>query len=90
MSFLLSVIPGWHQEFTTAANHDLLTEGPQPAVKVVGIRINDVTSGTSLSLKMGGTTVTYDNLAEGEVLTCTFGDIIASGSNVDSVIVYYL
>lgn len=88
MSFLTSVIPGWHRKFTSAADHNFYEEGPR-ALRVVGIRINDVTSGGSLSLTLGDQSITYDNLSEGEVLTGEWGGSLASGSNVDSFHVFY-
>jgi hypothetical protein len=84
-----SVIPGAHLKLTTAADRDLNDLKPGGAKFPVGIRINDVTSGGSIVLRMAGSEVAYDNCSEGEVLIGRWDKIEATGSNVDSVIVLY-
>jgi hypothetical protein len=84
-----SVIPAFHKEFTAAADRDLMDLSPSGARMVVGLRINDVTSGTTLALEMSGTNVEYDNLQVGEVLIGRFNKIESTNSTVDSVIVFY-
>lgn len=83
-----AVIPAYHKEFSDA-DSDFMSNAPTGAKKVVAVRVNDVTSGTTLSLDMGGAAVAYDNCAVGEVLVGSFTSINAAG-NVDSVIVYYV
>ena len=89
MSFLDAVIPGSHRLFTTAADRDFLTDGPSDALLVVGIRVDDITSGTDLDLTLGDSHVVYQNLAAGETLTGTFQGLVAATSDVDTIQVFY-
>ena len=89
MSFLDAVIPGGHKLFTTAANHDFLAEGPEDALVVVGLRVNDTTTASALDLVLGADSVLYSNLADGEILTGTFQGLVGATSTADSVIVFY-
>lgn len=84
-----SLIPGTHKEFATSSDQYLEADAPVGGKYVVGIRINDVTSGGSLTLRMGGNEVTYDFCSVGEVLVGRYDKIESTASSVDSVIVYY-
>ena len=89
-AILGSLIPGAHLKLTTAADRDLNDLKPGGAKFPVGIRINDVTSGGSIVLRMAGSEVAYDNCAVGEVISGCFDKIESTSSTVDSVIVYYV
>jgi hypothetical protein len=86
-AFWNAVIPAFHKEFADA-DSDFMDNAPTGAIAVVGIRVNDVTSGTTLSLDMGGAAVAYDSVAVGEEIAGRFTAINAAG-DVDSIIVYY-
>ncbi len=91
MSLFSAIIPSIHKEFATAADKALMgTDKPSNATQVVGLRINDVTSGTTITLRMSGVEVEYDNCAVGEVISGQFDKIESTNSTVDSVIVYYV
>jgi hypothetical protein len=91
MALFSAIIPSFHKEFTAAADRAIMgADKPTNANKVVGIRINDVTSGTTIVLRMSGTEVAYDNCAVGEVISGCFDKIESTSSTVDSVIVYYV
>ncbi len=91
MSLFSAIIPSFHKKFTTGSDVLLMSTGkPTQAQQVVGIRINDVTSGTTITLRMSGVEVEYDNCAVGEVISGQFDKIESTNSTVDSVIVYYV
>lgn len=83
-----AVIPAFHKEFADS-DVDFMANAPTGARAVVGVRVNDVGSGTTLSLDMGGVAVAYDNCAVGEELAGRFTSMNAA-STVDSIIVYYI
>ena len=91
MALFSAVIPSFHKEHATPSSDvNFLTSKPTGASAVVGIRINDVSSGTTLELKMGGADVEYDNCAVGEEIAGNFTGTTAAGTTVDSIIVYYV
>ena len=90
MALFSAIIPSFHKEFATGSDQDLQGSAPTGASKVVGLRINDVASGTTIVLRLGGAEVAYDNCAAGEELAGSFDKIESTGTLVDSVIVYYV
>ena len=87
-AFFNAVIPAFVKEFADA-DSDFMTNAPTGAKAVCGIRVNDVTGGTTLSLDIGGSAVAFDNVAVGEEIAGRFTAINAAG-NVTSIHVYYV
>jgi hypothetical protein len=91
MALFSAVIPSFHKEHATPSSDvDFVTAKPTGAQACVGVRVNDVTSGTSLGLKMAGVTVAYDNCAVGEEIAGNFTGTVAASTTVDSIIAYYV
>jgi len=84
-----AVIPGFHKEVADADVDFMDGNEPTGAKKVVGVRINDITTGAICSLDMAGVAVAYDGCVVGEVLVGNFTSLNAAGT-VDSVIVLYV
>lgn len=56
----------------------------------VGIRVNDVSAGTSVQLAFTGAgSVVHDNLANGDEIVGRIKTIVAAGTTCESVIVFY-
>ena len=56
----------------------------------VGFRVNDVTAGSSVSVvTAGGTTVTFDNLSNGEDVVILFSSVLAAGTDCASIHVFH-
>lgn len=89
--FWNAVIPALHKEFPGNADADFMASGPSGAKAAVGFRVNDVTSGTSVSIDdQSGTAVVYDNMVAGEEIAGRFQAINNTGTTADSIIVYYV
>ncbi len=78
-----AVIPNQHVEVDASSSDYTCPKN------TVAIRVNDVTAGTAVQLVMSGTSVTYDNLANGDELIGRFSLIDATATTCDSLIVFY-
>ena len=59
-------------------------------VNTVGFRVNDVSVGTSVQVvTAGGTTVTYDNLSNGEDIVLEIGSIVNTGTTCTSIHIFH-
>ncbi len=84
-----AVIPAFHKEVADADVDFMSGNEPTGATKVVGVRINDITTGAICSLDMGNVAVAYDGCVVGEVIAGNFTALNAA-STVDSVIVFFV
>lgn len=90
MAIFSAVIPKYHKEFASGSDQAILADAPTNANKVVAIRINGVSGGTSCSLRLSGATVVHDNCANGEIIVGEFDQMTNANTDVDSIIVYYV
>ena len=83
-----AVIPGFVKEFADS-DADFMANAPTGAKAVVGLRINDITTGAILSVDINSTAIAFDGCAVGEEIAGRFTAINAA-STVDSIHVYYV
>jgi len=84
-----AVIPGFVKEFADGDTAFMEGNEPTNAKKVVGIRVNDITTGAILSLDIAGSAIAFDGCVVGEEIAGNFTAINAA-STVDSIHVYYV
>lgn len=91
MAIFSAVIPKYHQEFASGSDQLFMgTSKPVGADRAIAVRINDITSGTSCSLRMAGVLEVYDNLVAGEILPGEFDQMTNANTDIDSIIVWYV
>jgi len=84
-----AVIPGFVKEFADGDTAFMEGNEPSGAKAVVGLRINDITTGAILSVDINSTAIAFDGCAVGEEIAGRFTAINAA-STVDSIHVYYV
>lgn len=85
MSFFSAVIGDGHTEFTVDSANQWMPK------HMIGLRINDITSGTALQLEdMDGTSIVYNGLAVGDELVGQFRRTLAAGTTLDEIVVFHV